>query len=133
FANEHNARAHEEITGPEIWEQMGHDMDAVICGVGSGGTITGFGRFFRRVAPDVEVILADPEGSIVAEYVRTGTFGKAGSWVVEGIGEDFIPPVCDLEPIKKAYTIPDAEALMAARELLRKEGILVGSSTGTLL
>ena len=133
FANEHNANAHEQITGPEIWEQMEHDMDAVICGVGSGGTITGFGRYFGRVAPHVDVVLADPEGSIVAEYVRTGTFGKAGSWVVEGIGEDFIPPVCDLEPIKLAYSIPDAEALLAARELLHKEGILVGSSTGTLL
>jgi cystathionine beta-synthase len=133
FANEHNARAHEEVTGPEIWEQMDHDMDAVICGVGSGGTITGFQRYFGRVAPDVDIVLADPEGSIVADFVKTGELGKAGSWVVEGIGEDYIPPVCKLDDVHTAYTIPDAEALLTARELLLKEGILVGSSTGTLL
>lgn len=133
FANEHNARAHEEVTGPEIWEQMGHDMDAVICGVGSGGTVTGFQRYFGKVAPHVDVVLADPQGSIVAEFVRTGTHGPAGSWVVEGIGEDYIPPVCKLDRVQHAYTIPDAEALITARELLLKEGILVGSSTGTLL
>ncbi len=133
FANEYNARAHETVTGPEIWKQMDEDMDAVICGVGSGGTITGFQRFFGKVAPHVDVVLADPEGSIVAEFVKTGEHGKAGSWVVEGIGEDYIPPVCHLDDVQHAYTIPDAEALMAARELLHKEGLLCGSSTGTLL
>ncbi len=78
-------------------------------------------------------MLADPAGSVVADYVRTGTFGAAGSWAVEGIGEDFIPPIADLSAVKHAYTIPDEESFGTARMLLRTEGILGGSSTGTLL
>ncbi|MEE8273521.1 MAG: cysteine synthase family protein, partial [Alphaproteobacteria bacterium] len=97
FANPANPLAHETGTGPEIWQQMGHDVDAVVCGVGSGGTLTGVGRFMKRVAPHVEMVLADPEGSILAEAVETGKVREdVGSWLVEGIGEDFIPPVCDL-------------------------------------
>ena len=134
FANEANAEAHETTTGPEIWEQMEHKVDAVVAGVGSGGTITGLGRFFKRVSPDTQIILADPEGSVVAEAVRTGTPAtEVGSWVVEGIGEDFIPDIMDLSLIDSAYTIPDLEALMTIRELLNKEGILAGTSTGTLI
>ena len=134
FANEANPRAHEETTGPEIWEQMEHKVDAVVAGVGTGGTITGLARFFARVAPQAEMVLADPAGSIVAEYVRTGNVSKnVGTWLVEGIGEDFIPPVCDLSRVRKAYSIPDGEAFGVCRELLRKEGIFAGSSSGTLL
>lgn len=134
FENEANPLAHETTTGPEIWEQMNHDLDAVVCGVGSGGTITGLGRFFRKVSDKVEMVLADPEGSILTHYVKTAEVSTdVGSWVVEGIGEDFLPPICDLSLVGKAYTIPDKEALLTARELLAKEGILAGSSTGTLL
>ncbi len=134
FGNPANPLAHEQGTGPEIWEQMEHDMDAMVCGVGSGGTITGLGRFFARVAPDLEMVLADPEGSILADYVATGEIkNEVGSWLVEGIGEDFLPAVCDLAPVKTAYTIDDAEAFATAREVLRLEGILVGSSAGTLI
>jgi cystathionine beta-synthase len=134
FGNEANPKAHEEITGPEIWGQMGHDMDALVAGVGSGGTITGLGRFFEREAPHVEMILADPKGSILTEYVNTGVKpNDVGSWLVEGIGEDFIPDICDLSRVKKAYGITDKESFEAARDLLKKEGILGGSSSGTLL
>lgn len=133
FENPANPRAHEESTGPEIFAQLGGEIDAMIAGVGSGGTIAGLSRYFGKVAPDCEMVLADPKGSIVAEYIATGKFGKSGSWVIEGIGEDFIPSICDLSRVKKAYTIPDAESLEAARMLLRAEGILAGSSTGTLL
>ena len=134
FANPANPLAHETTTGPEIWEQMEHDLDAVVCGVGSGGTITGLSRYFARVAPDLEMVLADPEGSVLAEYVETGELAKeVGSWLVEGIGEDFLPPICDLSRTKTAYTISDAEAFHVARELLDKEGILAGSSSGTLI
>lgn len=133
FNNPANPLAHETTTGPEIWAQMGHDVDAVVCGVGSGGTITGLGRFFARVAPQVEVVLADPVGSVLADYVQTGQIGEAGSWVVEGIGEDFIPPIADLKPVRAAYKIRDAESLLTARDLLRREGILAGSSSGTLV
>jgi cystathionine beta-synthase len=133
FANEANVRAHEETTGPEIWRQMEERVDAVVCGVGTGGTLTGFSRFFQKVSPQTEIVLADPAGSILADQVSTGKPGKLGSWLVEGIGEDFVPPICDLSRVKKAYSIADAEAFQACRTLLAREGILAGSSTGTLL
>ncbi len=134
FDNPANPLAHETGTGPEIWQQMEGRLDAMVCGVGSGGTLTGLGRFFKRVAPNLEMVLADPEGSILAEYIRTGKISKdVGSWLVEGIGEDFIPPVADLSLTRHAYTVSDADAFAAARELLSKEGIIAGSSTGTLL
>ncbi|MGH8514696.1 MAG: PLP-dependent cysteine synthase family protein, partial [Gammaproteobacteria bacterium] len=123
FANEANPRAHEETTGPEIWEQMEHRVDAVVAGVGTGGTITGLARYFARVSPQTEMVLADPTGSIVASVVNTGQPPKeVGSWLVEGIGEDFIPPVCDLSRVKKAYSIPDKEAFAVCRDLLKLEG-----------
>src|SRR5687767_8841207 len=133
FANPANPRAHEETTGPEIWEQMEHKVDAVVAGVGTGGTLTGLSRYFARISPQTEMVLADPVGSILVEYVRTGKVGKAGSWLVEGIGEDFIPSVADLSRVKKAYTISDGEAFLTCRELLRKEGIMAGTSSGTLI
>lgn len=134
FGNPANPAAHENGTGPEIWEQMDEDVDAVVAGVGSGGTVTGIGRFMKRVSPETEMILADPEGSVLAEAVETGTPAKeVGSWVVEGIGEDFIPDILDLSLVKRAYTIPDTEALETIRDLLKKEGILAGSSSGTLI
>jgi cystathionine beta-synthase len=134
FANPANPAAHEASTGPEIWEQMAHQVDAVVAGVGTGGTITGVSRYFSSVSPKTEIVLADPEGSILSEYVKTKKLpDHVGSWLVEGIGEDFIPPVCDLSRVKKAYSIPDAEAFAVCRELLKKEGILAGTSSGTLI
>jgi cystathionine beta-synthase len=133
FNNPANPLAHETGTGPEIWAQMGHDVDAIVIGVGSAGTVTGLTRYFRRVQPDLAFVLADPQGSVVAEYTRSGTVGTAGSWAVEGIGEDFIPAIADLSGVRAAYSIPDEESFGTARELLRQEGILGGSSTGTLL
>jgi len=133
FNNPANPLAHETGTAPEIWAQSGHDVDAIVVGVGSAGTITGLTRFFRKVQPALEFVLADPAGSILAEYVRSGTVGEAGSWAVEGIGEDFVPGIADLSGVTKAYSISDEESFASARELLRREGILGGSSTGTLL
>lgn len=133
FANPANPLAHETTTGPEIWEQLGEDVDAVVVGVGSGGTLTGLGRFFAKVSPKTEMVLADPVGSVLAPYIKTGKLEEAGSWTVEGIGEDFIPPNADLSLVKKAYSIPDKQSMLAARDLLAREGILAGSSSGTLL
>lgn len=133
FNNPANPHAHETTTGPELWAQSDHRLDAVVCGVGSGGTLTGLSRYFARVAPHVEIILADPAGSVLADYIKTGRMGEAGSWVVEGIGEDFIPPIADLSRVREAFTIGDAESLSTARDLLRNEGILAGSSSGTLV
>jgi cystathionine beta-synthase len=135
FGNPANPLAHERTTGPEIWEQMRHDVDAIVVGVGSGGTLTGLGRFFNRVKPrrGIEMVLADPAGSILYEYVRTGKFGQAGNWAVEGIGEDFIPEIADMSLVTEAFQIGDEESFATVRELLRKEGIFGGSSTGTLV
>jgi cystathionine beta-synthase len=133
FANPANAEAHEATTGPEIWEQMEGNVDAFVAGVGSGGTISGVGRYLRARNPKVEVILADPVGSILTPLVNEGRHVEPGSWLVEGIGEDFVPSICDLELVNRAYAVSDADAFHAARELLRREGVLAGSSVGTLL
>jgi cystathionine beta-synthase len=134
FNNPANPRAHETTTAPELWEQSGHQLDAIVVGVGSGGTLTGLSRFFNRVAPNVEFVLADPRGSILAEYVNTGHLSEVtGSWAVEGIGEDFIPANADMSRVRTAFSITDEESFHTARTLLRSEGILAGSSTGTLL
>jgi cystathionine beta-synthase len=133
FNNPANPLAHECSTAPEIWAQTQHDLDAIVVGVGSAGTLTGLTRFFKRVQPDLEMVLADPVGSVVAEYSRSGTLPTPGSWAVEGIGEDFIPSFADLSSVRHAYSISDEESFDQARQLLRAEGILGGSSTGTLL
>lgn len=134
FENPANPLAHETTTGPEIWEQMQHDVDAVVVGVGSSGTITGLTHFFKKVSDKTEIVLADPEGSVLAEYIHTGKItSQAGSWLVEGIGEDFVPIIADFSLTKKAYTISDKESFETVHELLKKEGLLAGSSSGTLL
>jgi len=133
FANAANPRAHEQTTGPEIWEQMNHEVDAIVCGVGSGGTMTGLSRYFARVAPQTEMVLADPQGSVLAGYVQSGKPGPSGSYAVEGIGGSCIPQIADLSRVRQAYNIGDKESFFMARELLRKSGILAGSTTGTLI
>jgi cystathionine beta-synthase len=133
FANPANPLAHERTTGPEIWEQMGGRIDAFVAGVGSGGTVSGVGRFLKSKNPKVQIILADPAGSILAPLVNEGRSVEPGSWLVEGIGEDFVPSILDLSLVSKAYTVTDAEAFETVRQLLVKEGVLAGSSVGVLL
>ncbi len=134
FGNPDNPAAHEFGTGPEILRQMDGKLDAIVFGCGSSGTMTGLSRAFAAASPHTELVLADPVGSILTEYIEHGTVSeKSGSWLVEGIGEDFLPDISDFTRVKKAYSISDAESFHTARELLAKEGILGGSSTGTLL
>ena len=134
FDNPANPKAHETGTGPEIWEQMEGNLDAFVAGVGSGGTISGVGRFLKLKNQEIRIVVADPEGSVVARAVKTGEVRyEGGSWLVEGIGEDFIPDNLDLFVIDEGETVSDTEAFAATNELLRQEGILGGSSTGTLL
>jgi cystathionine beta-synthase len=134
FGNPDNPAAHEQGTGPEIWRQMGEDMDAIVFGCGSSGTMTGLSRFFAATAPHVKLVLADPVGSILTQYINEGVLStKSGSWLVEGIGEDFLPDISDFTRVEKAYAITDKESFLAGRELLIKEGVLGGSSSGTLL
>ncbi len=134
FGNPDNPLAHESTTAPEILEQLGDSLDTIVLGVGSSGTVTGIGKYLEEHAPNVEMILADPVGSVLADYVNKGELGeKSSSWLVEGIGEDFIPSIANFDKVTKAYAISDAESFATARELLKQEGILAGSSTGTLL
>ena len=101
---------------------MEHDVDAVVIGVGSGGTLTGLGRFFKKVQPNLEMILADPTGSILYEWVKTGKLEEAGSWAVEGIGEDFIPDIADMSLVTDAFEIDDRKASPSrASSCARKE------------
>jgi cystathionine beta-synthase len=104
-----------------------------VVGVGSGGTLTGLGRFFAKASPKTRMVLADPVGSILAPLVLRDEHVEAGSWVIEGIGEDFVPVNCDLALVKAAYEISDTDSIAAARLLLTRAGILGGSSSGTLL
>lgn len=134
FANPANPLAHERTTGPEILRQRAGEVDAVVVGVGSGGTLGGLTACFRKEAPQIEMIVADPEGSVISPFIQTGRVpSECGAWVVEGIGEDFIPKNADFSMVKGSYAISDSESLTAARTLLRTNGILAGSSSGTLL
>ena len=134
FGNPDNPMAHRTTTAPEILEQLNGNVDAIVMGVGSSGTVSGFCEYLEEHAPDVEIILADPVGSIIAEYINEGTLSdKSSSWLVEGIGEDFIPDIANFSKVTKAYAISDAESFAAARNLLKKEGVLAGSSSGKLL
>ena len=134
FGNPHNPAAHEFGTGPELLAQLDGKLDAIVFGCGSSGTMTGLSRFLAKESPSTELILADPVGSILEEYINRGTLSeKSASWMVEGIGEDFLPAISDFTRVKQAYAITDKESFLTARELLEKEGILGGSSTGTLL
>ena len=134
FNNPSNPLAHELGTGPEIWQQMNQSVDAIVVGVGSGGTLGGLTRYFSKTAPNLEMVLADPEGSVLAPFITTGRLpSEVGSWLVEGIGEDFIPSNADFSMVKAAYAISDKESFLTARTLLRTDGILGGSSSGTLI
>tara|TARA_Y100000589_G_scaffold91214_2_gene85852 strand:+ start:1416 stop:2822 length:1407 start_codon:yes stop_codon:yes gene_type:complete len=133
FSNEANVQAHYDTTASEIWEQTEGTIDAFVAGVGSGGTVTGVGRYLKERKPDVKLVLADPTGSVLAPLVNEGRTVKPGRWLVEGIGEDFIPDILDLSVVDEAIHIEDRDAFLTAREVLRKQGILAGSSSGTLL
>ena len=134
FGNPDNPQAHIDTTGPELMQQMEDNMDAIVFGVGSSGTMSGLTAYFKKKDPTVEMILADPVGSILAEYINEKNLSdKSGSWKVEGIGEDFLPSISDFSLVTKAFAVSDKESFEAGRELLAKEGILGGSSTGTVM
>jgi len=133
FGNAANPHAHFTTTGPEIWKQMNGQVDAFVAGVGSGGTVTGAAKYLKERNPKMEMVLADPSGSILAPLINCGERIKPGSWLVEGMGEDFVPDILDLDLVDRGITVTDQESFLTARELLRAEGILVGSSTGCII
>lgn len=126
FTNQANPRIHYRTTGPEIWRDSGGRVDAFVAGVGTGGTLTGVGRYLRERNPDVRIVGADPAGSILSGDVP-------GSWKVEGIGEDFFPDTFDPTLVDSWVRVTDAESFAMARRLARSEGILAGGSSGTAL
>jgi cystathionine beta-synthase len=131
YNNPANPEAHYETTGPEVWRDTEGKVDAFVCGVGTGGTITGTARFLKEKNPKVRVVGVDPRGSILEEAWRTGTFkAKPKTYLIDGIGEDFIPGALDLKLIDDFITIDDAPAYEMSMRMAREEGIMVGSSAG---
>jgi cystathionine beta-synthase len=126
YFNEGNPRAHYETTGPEIWQQTDGKVNVLVAGVGTGGTITGAGRYLKEQNPEVEVVGADPQGSIYT----SGPTGDIHQYLVEGVGEDFYPKTIDLDVIDRFIAFDDAASFAMARRLARVEGILTGGSGG---
>jgi cysteine synthase len=133
FANEANPRIHETTTGPEILAQCGGHVGAFIAGAGTGGTLTGVGRFLKRHYPSVRIILADPVGSRLAHCVDTAHPDLDASYKVEGIGGSEAPATLDLSVLDAAERIGDEESFAMTGRLLREEGLLVGGSSGTVV
>jgi cystathionine beta-synthase len=131
YFNPDNPEIHYMTTGPEIWEQTGGRIDAFVAGIGTGGTISGTGRFLKEKDPRVRVIGADPDGSILREVFESGRHGQAHSYLVEGIGEDIVPGTLDFKTIDQILTIDDRSSFRFARRLAREEGLLCGGSAGT--
>lgn len=126
FENPNNPRAHYLTTGPEIWRDSGGKVEVFVAGMGTGGTISGAGQFLKEKNPDVVVVGADPEGSLLS-----GDTPKP--YKVEGIGEDFFPPTLDRQIVDEMVRVSDEESFLTARRLAREEGILAGGSSGTAL
>lgn len=134
YSNPANPEAHFKTTGPEIWEQTEGKVTHVVIGIGTGGTISGIGRFLKRKNPDVKIIGVDHVGSVFWEYFKTGKIPKAvKSYKTEGFGEDFVPKTMDFSILDDVYKVDDKECFLTARQLAKEEGILTGSSSGAAL
>lgn len=131
FENPANPAAHEQTTGPEIFEQTGGDIGAFVAGVGTGGTLTGVGRYLKRRDPAIRIVLADPAGSGLARWVERREMGPDAAYQVEGIGSSKVPGTFDADVVDAAETIPDAESFETTRRLMVEEGLFVGGSSGT--
>jgi len=133
YFNLDNIEAHYRTTGPEIWEQTGGRLDCLVGGVGTGGTVSGTARFLKEKNPKIEVVAADPEGSVYYQYHKDKTLIEPHTYLVEGIGEDMLCPTIDFSVIDTMYQIGDRESFIVARDLTRKEGILAGGSSGSIV
>jgi cystathionine beta-synthase len=130
YHNPANPEAHYISTAPEIWEQTNGEFDAFVSGMGTGGTLSGCGRYFKERKPEIQLIGVDPIGSLYYEYVKTGRLTKAFSYYVEGIGEDFLPSTMNLDLLDDVVQVDDRECFMMTRELVRREGLFCGGSCG---
>ena len=131
YDNPSNPEAHYRTTGPELWEAFGDRLDAVVIATGTGGTISGIGRYLKERKPSIRMVLIDPVGSILYEYFKTRQVAKSfKTYKVEGFGEDFIPGSLNIEMVDDCYQVTDKECFLTARELTRKEGLFTGGSGG---
>ena len=131
YANQYNMLCHYHQTAPEIWNQTGGEFDTFMAAVGTGGTISGVGKYLKEKKPSIKIVGVDCEGSILAHYKKTGEMGKAHSYVLEGIGEDFLPDNVHFDVIDDFVTVADEESFQMTRDLLRYEGIYAGGSCGS--
>ncbi|HSU14400.1 pyridoxal-phosphate dependent enzyme [Longimicrobium sp.] len=132
FYNQANPEAHYRTTGPEIWEQTGGRVTHFVSAAGTGGNLTGVGRFLKERNPAVRIVGGDPEGSILKRYFDTGEKGEAAPFKVEGIGQDKIPGTLDMSVVDEWRTVDDRTALSLARRLTREEGLFAGGSSGLI-
>ena len=131
YHNPVNPKSHEGTTGPEIWRQTAAQVDAVVMGMGTGGTITGVGRYLKQMNPKVQIVGVDPVGSVLYDYFYTGKMSEAHTYKTEGIGEDFVPSNYDFDVIDDMVRVSDKEAMLMTRRLVREEGIFAGGSSGS--
>jgi cystathionine beta-synthase len=130
YFNPANPESHYLTTGPELWEQTGGQIDVFVAGMGTGGTISGTGKYLKEKNPGIQIVGVDPDGSILCHYFYTGKMTEARTYKTEGVGEDIIPGTTQFEYIDRVVTVNDAEALNMARRISREEGILTGGSGG---
>lgn len=130
YHNPANPEAHYISTAPEIWEQTNGEFDVFVGGMGTGGTLSGCGRYFKERNPNIKIVGVDPVGSLYYEYVKTGRLTKAFSYYVEGIGEDFLPSTMNLDILDEVVQVDDRECFIMTRELVRREGLFCGGSCG---
>ncbi|HEV2233744.1 MAG TPA: pyridoxal-phosphate dependent enzyme [Terriglobia bacterium] len=133
YANPANPEVHYRTTGPEIWDDSEGQITHFVAGMGTGGTITGIGRYLKEKNPKIKIIGADPVGSLLYEFFHKGTVGKAEPYKTEGIGEDFFPTTLDFSVLDDIIQVTDRDAFIWARRLARMEGIFAGGSSGTAI